>query len=583
MHFSDIQDRLAIWTSRSSESRLIKYIRTNPVHPFDRRACGVYVLNHLHTNHLTTASLLLIASIAYFASLASDSTTFSRLDIVFFPCIAFLIGLLILWRNVWTYSLVLNYPAFRYEYYIGQQIISVGPITDAFIRLKLLFAGEEDMFYKIVVGASHAPELDLTRLSANGPLYREVARRLARTLDLNYFDVMDLSHLHECRHATSRHLRTVMRMPVNMESMVSEDVERRHLTSSLDRLMCHEQNPLECAAQTEACNWPFWSANHPNLGVPVETVRRFREEKQTRETWAWRVRNTGQKVRNSLRAVKIGLLGKDVASAQRDAEIGHHIEYELTEIEKAQLIRELRDVERDIRMLKYSRWLLRLKTNTLCRKEALSVEQREIMQLVARFMVLRNTLRTFGQSVPGITAELGFIWMYTAHSEYSKFYHRAMQDTDPGCGVLCRKGIRVHPVKVTPSGREVKIKQGICTCCNGGGEVHNALVRQEATRSVDNTSEVRDRGTAANSEASARITEKPFLLSESIVTEGIASTPKSQDTAEAGATNIVVITEGEIVERPVSEVASTVVRNDFEETTEKPSGPDDNKPPDKSN
>ena len=231
------KERLNTWASRKPESQLVKFSvsgfyesfvmqnisklkklyfkflqRLNPAYPFERRTYGVYVFTKTYTNHLRTAFWLLVACGIYFAILFTcDPANYTtRIDTLFFPVIGTLIAFWLIWSFSWTHTIVLNYPKFRYEYYIGEQIVSVGPVVDLYVRMKVLFAGEEDMFYLITIGAKYVPEIEFTQLSINGELYRKVGKRLAKTLNVNYFDIMDLSPLHDCRHPTTRHLDNLM-------------------------------------------------------------------------------------------------------------------------------------------------------------------------------------------------------------------------------------------------------------------------------------------------------------------------------------------------------------------------------------
>lgn len=466
--------------------------RINPVYPFDRRDFGVYVFNKVHTNHLTTAAFLLIAAAAYFASLSTDPANFIRLDSLFFPCLAFIIGLLLIWRNMWTYSIVLNYPRFRYEYYIGEQIMSVGPMVDAFIRLQVLFAGEEDMFYKIVVGATNAPELDITKLSENGDLYRKMAKRLAKTLNLNYFDIMDLSHLHECRHVTSRHVRTIEGSAVDLGTVMEEEIQQEYLTRKVDRFRKWGHNPLEiCEEFSEDANWPFLGLKSENFGVPLEAVVKLKEEKGSKETWSWRLEELTKKVKDCFESIRVGFRGKALHGSHHEilpitSGRKHSEEDELDEKEKIDLVQEFEDIENRIKWRSKTRLFLRLRTNTVCRVDPLSVEQRTMMELVAKFMALRNRLRLLGEASPGITKDLSFIGMYTAHREYPAYYRAAYEEIAPSrkswCPAFSKPSTRqVHPLIYTPSGNERYSKHGKICSCLVDPKIHSCVPKENVS------------------------------------------------------------------------------------------------------
>ncbi|OQV15969.1 DBH-like monooxygenase protein 1 [Hypsibius exemplaris] len=431
--------------------------RINPIYPFERRAPGVYVFTHYKTNNLYSGFWILFASAVFFGYIGSQpgNKTFSQLDQIFFPCIGILISLYILWMNIWPLTVVLNYPKFRYEYYVGEQIVSVGPIVDAYVKLKVLFAGEEDMFYHIVIGATDMPELEFTWLSPHGQIYRKVAKRLARTLHLNYFDIMDLSHLHECRHATTRHMDSLLEQETGMLRVVQREIQRNFLTRKIDLLKRPGGNPLDVLpASYEQPNWPFEKVEELNLGVPLERVVRLRKERRAKETIGWRIRQMPRLVRACLRTIKIAMVGRHPdddhvqltpnpvhrASAQPDEE-------ELDEALKAQLIAQLDVAEGASTRRKWLRPFLPFRTGQFNHMIPLSVEDRAMMRRIARYMALRTLVRQAGLDVPGMTEDLSFMGLYTAHEDYATFYQAEMERFDPHWR---RHGMvisgKVHPI-----------------------------------------------------------------------------------------------------------------------------------------
>ncbi|GAV06535.1 hypothetical protein RvY_16504 [Ramazzottius varieornatus] len=305
--------RLKTWAFRAPESQLVKFSRVNPAYPFERRTYGVYVFSKKYTNHLRTAFWLLLACGIYFAIIftGDPANYITRIDTLFFPVIGTFIAFWLIWRFSWSHTIVLNYPKFRYEYYIGEQIMSVGPVVDLYVRMKVLFAGEEDMFYHIAIGAKYIPEIEFTQLSANGNLYRRVGKRLAETLHVNYFDIMDLSPLHDCRHPTTRHLDNLMHKNPGMRRQIEQQMDQKFLVAKLDRFRKCDPDPLDQTIDPcDKPNWPFSKPDALDLGVPLERVKRIRAEERALRTMGWYLRQIPLAFSRCFRSFKNSIIGR---------------------------------------------------------------------------------------------------------------------------------------------------------------------------------------------------------------------------------------------------------------------------------
>ena len=288
----------------------------------------------------------------------------------------------------------------------------------------------------------------LALLTLMNNFYLQVAKRLARTLHLNYFDSMDLSPYHDCRHATTRHLESLLdRENGGMLRTIARDIHRTYLTHKVDSLRKRGvPNALETLPDPcERPNWPYVKLEELKLGVPLDRVIRLRAEKRTKETWTWWLRyEMPSRLRRLHRAIRLAVIGRtqhdDLMSQPLPASAVHRAtmpvdEEELDEGLTEQLIAQLEAEGKAASRRQWLNWLLPFRTGKFERwthaAPPLSVASLVMMRKAARYMALRTLVRRAGHAVPGLGEELGFLSFYTGHERYAEFYRAEMDSIDP--------------------------------------------------------------------------------------------------------------------------------------------------------
>ncbi|KAM6453827.1 cation channel sperm-associated auxiliary subunit TMEM249 isoform 2-T3 [Liasis olivaceus] len=136
----------------------------------------------------------LVASIFYF------KMTGTQQDISVFFIFSMVTSFWLVISNMSKRRLIINHVRQFYQFYIKGILWQEGPLHQIYIRL----VGQRDaygkLFYSLIINGYRLEVLTLVHLTNNYELIDILGRRIARHLNLNYFDYEDISVRHVIRH-----------------------------------------------------------------------------------------------------------------------------------------------------------------------------------------------------------------------------------------------------------------------------------------------------------------------------------------------------------------------------------------------
>jgi len=119
-----------------------------------------------------------------------------------------------LWRHRLVRTYVIDAANGFYEFYISTALVYRGRLRNAYVRLKGIGTGGGETYYCLIFNGYQMEELTITGYTTSLMKLRKLGRRLAMRLNVNYFDVHDLSSHHTILHrsdtdATSREVASI--------------------------------------------------------------------------------------------------------------------------------------------------------------------------------------------------------------------------------------------------------------------------------------------------------------------------------------------------------------------------------------
>ncbi|KAL0961856.1 hypothetical protein UPYG_G00332550 [Umbra pygmaea] len=185
---------------------LTNKINNNPSYPFTSQN-DVFVFEYLHEN-LWKGSLLLIASIigsACHMNIAlRDHDNYVGL-LVF----TMLLSLWFICTGAFRRRLVVDHNTNEYRFYINRKIRHVGPLNQIYIRMIRQMTGipgKKVPVYKLVLSGHRIEKRELSGVSDNYEMIESYGKGIAKEINLNYFDYLDVSKHHHVVHRPNNNL-----------------------------------------------------------------------------------------------------------------------------------------------------------------------------------------------------------------------------------------------------------------------------------------------------------------------------------------------------------------------------------------
>ena len=130
------------------------------------------------------------------------------------PAVMLLFLVPALWRHRLVRTYVIDAANGFYEFYISTALVYRGQLRNVYVRLKGIGTAGGETYYCLIFNGYQMEELTITGYTTSLMKLRKLGRRLANRLNVNYFDVHDLSAHHVIMHrtdfdATSRELVSV--------------------------------------------------------------------------------------------------------------------------------------------------------------------------------------------------------------------------------------------------------------------------------------------------------------------------------------------------------------------------------------
>ena len=121
-------------------------------------------------------------------------------DYLVFPFILSIVCATMSWENRGHRRCILDSSNRQYSFYENGHLTYCGAFNNIYIRLKEQKYGVGSVYYYVVFNGYHVHEQKITSYTTNRKRLRSLARKLAASLDLNYFDSRIYSKDHIVRH-----------------------------------------------------------------------------------------------------------------------------------------------------------------------------------------------------------------------------------------------------------------------------------------------------------------------------------------------------------------------------------------------
>ncbi|XP_039177360.1 transmembrane protein 249 [Crotalus tigris] len=196
---SILRGPLALWYCCfiNSEEYLHQQLLENKYFPFQVQQPKVFVMEYYKDTvwkGLLGFVISVVASIFYFKTSATHQ------DFSAFFIFSMVSGLWLVISNVCKRRLIINHSRDVYQFYIRGILWHEGPLHQIYVRTVSQRDAYGKLFYSLIINGYRLEVLTLVRLTKNYELVDTLGRRIARYLNLNYFEYEDLSMLHVIRH-----------------------------------------------------------------------------------------------------------------------------------------------------------------------------------------------------------------------------------------------------------------------------------------------------------------------------------------------------------------------------------------------
>uniref|UniRef100_A0A8D0BJ48 Transmembrane protein 249 n=1 Tax=Salvator merianae TaxID=96440 RepID=A0A8D0BJ48_SALMN len=190
---------LALWQCNfiNPEAILNKKLAENKYFPFQVQQPKVFVMEYYKDTlwkGVLTFVIFLVVSIFYFKAMQGTQ------DFSAFFVFGMLTGIWLIMSNMNKRRLIINHNKQIYQFYIKGILWQEGPLHQIYVRLVAQRDAYGKLFYKLIINGYRLEMLTLADLSNKFELIDSLGRRIARNLNLNFFDYEDISTRHVIRH-----------------------------------------------------------------------------------------------------------------------------------------------------------------------------------------------------------------------------------------------------------------------------------------------------------------------------------------------------------------------------------------------
>ncbi|XP_067416153.1 cation channel sperm-associated auxiliary subunit TMEM249 [Emydura macquarii macquarii] len=179
------------------ERGLARRLQENAHYPFQVQQPNVYVMEYYKDTLWKGALIFLLCvlgGIFYF------KTEKSFQDYSGFFVYGSLVGFWLLLSALHKRHLVINHNRGCYQIYIKRRLWEEGPLHQIYVRLWAQQDAYGKLFYSLIINGYGLEVLALASLSDKYEQMAFLGRQIARKLNLNYFDYLDVSGRHVIRH-----------------------------------------------------------------------------------------------------------------------------------------------------------------------------------------------------------------------------------------------------------------------------------------------------------------------------------------------------------------------------------------------
>ncbi|KAF7237170.1 hypothetical protein EYD10_16094 [Varanus komodoensis] len=199
MALSVFRGPLTLWRCNfiNSEKHLTEKLQENKYFPFQVQQPKVFVMEY-YKDMIWKGALLFLASLV--ASIFYFRATKGSQDFSVFFVYGMLSGLWLVVSNVNKRRLLINHLKGIYQFYIKGILWQEGPLHQIYVRLVAQRDAYGKLFYTLIINGYRLEVLTLAELSDKFEQIQALGHRVARNLNLNYFDYEDVSLRHVIRH-----------------------------------------------------------------------------------------------------------------------------------------------------------------------------------------------------------------------------------------------------------------------------------------------------------------------------------------------------------------------------------------------
>ncbi|KAM3841084.1 cation channel sperm-associated auxiliary subunit TMEM249 [Vipera latastei] len=197
---SILRGPLALWYCClvNSEEYLHQQLKENKYFPFQLQQPKVFVMEYYKD---TIGKGLLCFVISVVASIFYFKTSAAYQDLSAFFVFSLVSSLWLVISNLCKRRLIISHARQVYQFYIRDILWHEGPLHQIYVRTVAQRDAYGKLFYSLIINGYRLEVLTLLRLTKNYELVDTLGRRIARYLNLNYFEWEDLSTLHVVRHS----------------------------------------------------------------------------------------------------------------------------------------------------------------------------------------------------------------------------------------------------------------------------------------------------------------------------------------------------------------------------------------------
>ncbi|XP_061464298.1 cation channel sperm-associated auxiliary subunit TMEM249 [Rhineura floridana] len=199
MIMSVFRGPLTLWLCHfiNAEKHLTEKLKENKYFPFQVQQPKVFVMEY-YKDMIWKGALIFVLSlvICIFQCRSEQGTQ----NLAGFFVLGMLTGIWLVVSNIHKRRLIINHSRGFYQFYIKGILWQEGPLHQIYVRLVAQRDAHGTLFYSLIIKGYRLEALTLADLTDKCELIDALGRRMARNLNLNYFDYEDISTRHVIRH-----------------------------------------------------------------------------------------------------------------------------------------------------------------------------------------------------------------------------------------------------------------------------------------------------------------------------------------------------------------------------------------------